>query len=132
MNVAVLHVHVDNQIKYRIMKTLKKTKKIIKKPEFIVDFTDIDTPEDVVMEFIIGKVRAGMVISEKELMFAVSHGAQIAIDAFESFYAAHSTVIENDKLAKDLLNMISKAIKPKKPWYKRFWAWLTKPFRKNK
>lgn len=114
------------------MKTLKKTKKITKKPEFIVDFTDIDTPEDVVMEFIIGKVRAGMVISEKELMFAVSHGAQIAIDAFESFYATHSTVIENDKLAKDLLNMISKAVKPKKPWYKRFWAWLTKPFRKNK
>lgn len=132
MIVVMLNVHVDNQIKYRIMKTLKKTKKIAKNPEFIVDLTNAETANDIVMEFVAGKVRAGLPISEKELSFAVSHGAQIAIEAFEDFYTAHSTVIENDKLAKDLLKMITKAIEPKKPWYKRFWSWLTKPFKKNK
>lgn len=30
------------------------------------------------------------------------------------------------------INASRNADKPKKPWYKRFWAWLTKPFRKNK
>lgn len=114
------------------MKTLKKSKKITKTPDIIVNYTNVDSVEDVIMESIIAKVRAGIAITEDEFMYVFHRGADIAIEAFEDFYAAHTTIIENDKLAKDLLKMLGKAIKPKKPWYKRFWAWLTKPFRKNK
>lgn len=114
------------------MKTLKKSKKITKTPDIIVNYTNVDSVEDVIMESIIAKVRAGMAITEEEFAYVFHRGADIAIEAFKDFHVAHTTIIKNDKLAKNLLKMLDNAIKPKKPWYKRFWAWLTKPFRKNK
>ena len=128
----LVNVQVDNQIKYRIMKTLKKSKKITKTPNIVVNYTNVDSVEDVMMESIIAKVRAGIAITEEEFMYVFHRGADIAIEAFEDFYMTHTTVIENDRLAKNLLKMLDKAIANKKPWYKRFWAWLTKPFKKNK
>ena len=62
-NVSAEH----NQIKYSVMKTIKKTKKTDKKfnPAFVVDLTEIEGPEDVTIEFIAAKVRAGISIRYK-------------------------------------------------------------------
>lgn len=108
------------------MKALKKTKKVTKKPMFLVDLTEIESPDDIVMEFIAGKVRAGLPISEKEMFFSMGYGAATALTAVEDFYYSHATMIEDDKLANKLLKEIGKALKKKQPWYKRFWNWITR------
>lgn len=112
------------------MKPIKKISKA-KKPMFTVDLTAIDTPDDIVMEFIAAKVRAGLTISEKEMFFTMSYGAITALNAFENFYNSHATVIESDELAQKLLKEIDKALKKKNAWYKRFWNWIKKPFVKK-
>lgn len=110
------------------MKTIKKTKKTAKKfnPAFVVDLTDIEGPEDVTIEFIAAKVRAGISITNKEFMYTLGYGAATALEAVENFYFDHTTCIEDDKLAKKLLKEIKKAIKRRTPWYKRFWNWITR------
>ena len=34
--------------------------------------------------------------------------------------------IEDDDLVQDMLKLIEKHTKPRKPWYKRLWAWITR------
>ena len=103
----------------------KNTKKTVK-PTYVVDLTDIEGPEDVTIEFIAAKVRAGISITDKEFMYTLGYGAITAFEAVENFYFNHTTCIEDDKLAEKLLKEIKKSITKKTPWYKRFWNWITR------
>lgn len=115
------------------MKTTKKTKK---EPKFIVDYTNIQRPEDVYVEYILAKVRAGMVIDTEEAKMLVKFGAVLTMEVIDSyiefFEKYHVTTIENEKVAKDLLDVLVKATQKKQPWYKRLWNWIKKPFCKKK
>lgn len=128
---AAITVKVVNQnIKHKTMK-----KDNIK---FVVNLTNVETCDDIQLEFIKGKAIAGVAITEDEFKFIVQYGAQLAFDTIDACLDAFLksdkyTKIEDDKLAQDILKLIEKSVKPKKkPWYKRFWGWLIKPFKKNK
>lgn len=127
-HVAVTVKVVNQNIKYKTMK-----KDNIK---FVVNLTDVETCDDIQLEFIKGKALAGVAITEDEFKFIVQYGAQLAFDTIDACLEAFLksdkyTKIEDDKLAQDILKLIEKSVKPKKPWYKRFWGWLTKPFKKK-
>lgn len=105
--------------------------------KFVVNLTDIETCDDIQLEFIKGKALAGVAITEDEFKFIVQYGAQLAFDTIDACIEAFLqsdkyTKIEDDDLAQELLKLIENSLKPKKPWYKRLWAWITKPFKKNK
>lgn len=115
---------VNQNIKYKTMK-----KDNIK---FVVNLTDVETCDDIQLEFIKGKAIAGVAITEDEFKFIVQYGAQLAFDTIDACLEAFLksdkyTKIEDDKLAQDILKLIEKSVKPKKkPWYKRLWAWITR------
>ena len=121
------------------MKTTKTTKKVTKKtskakkPEFVVDMTTAETPLEIAYEEAQGKVRAGLPISQQEADTIEKVGFFTACDVVQSCVDeldAHTTYIEDDKLAEKLLKEIKKHQAKKAPWYKRFWRTIT--FRKNK
>lgn len=115
---------------------MKNTKKTKKEPKFIVNYTNIERPEDVYIEYILAKVRAGMVIDSEEAKALVHFGAvltmEIIDDYIELFEKTCVTTIEDEKVAEDLLNILVKATQKKQPWYKRLWNWIKKPFCKKK
>lgn len=116
-----------------IMKTVKKTKKVTKKPDFVVDWTNIETYLDIPYETAQGKIRAGLPISQDEADVIEKMGFMTAVDAVDIMLneaEKHTTYIEDDKLADDMLKLIKKYQTKKQPWYKRFWRWIT--FRSNK
>lgn len=88
-------------------KTAAKTKK----PAFVVNVNDIEYLEDVDVVFGLAKQDAGLPISDDEL---------IAICLFTWKHMGPRFIIVECKCGK------------KTPWYKRFWNWVTKPFKKNK
>ena len=114
------------------MKTIKNTsKKVTKKPDFVVDWTCIDTYLDIPYETAQAKVRAGLPISQDEADVIEKMGFATAANLIEDCIAEadkHTTYIEDDKLADDILELIKKHQTKKQPWYKRFWRWIT--FRK--
>lgn len=123
-------------MKKETKKVTKKTaKKTVVKPKFIVDLTKAETCEDIKFEFIKAKATQGVAITEEDILFLVNLGAEIAlkyIDMCIEEINKKAVKIEDDKLFDELTKLLKKATQPKKPWYKRFWGWLTKPFRKNK
>lgn len=104
------------------------------KYSFIVDLTKAETPGEICDAFIEAKIKAGIPISETELIMTKSHLVDTLLDVLQEMIDdadKHTTYIEDDKLAQKLLKEIEKATTPKKkPWYKRFWRWIT--FRSNK
>jgi hypothetical protein len=113
------------------MKTNKNKK--VTKPEFIVDMTTAETPLDVAYEFAEAKVRAGKPITQNEADTIEKTGFMTAANVVDACIAdaeKHTTFIEDDKLAEDMIKLIKKHQNKKLPWYKRFWRWIT--FRKNK
>ena len=117
------------------MKTKVNKKSTKKAPAFIVNYTDIQWPQDVIFEIIISKVRSGIAITKEEAAALVEFGADCALEAMEEYVANMNTksfVIDDDEFARKLLKMCMDKATKKQPWYKRFWKWLTKPFRKNK
>lgn len=115
---------------------MKNTKKTKKEPKFIVNYTNIERPEDVYIEYILAKVRAGMVIDSEEAKALVHFGAvltmEIIDDYIEIFEKTCVTTINDDKIAEDVLKILTKAAQKKQPWYKRLWNWVKKPFCKKK
>lgn len=96
------------------MKTTKKvTKKVTKaeEPKFILNYTNCETPNDLRYELIIAKIRGEQLITEDDLHFV----ERLAADA--AFAVAGSTCVVNVYGSEN-------EVKPKKPWYKRFWNWL--------
>lgn len=90
------------------MKTLKRTTKKATKPEIILNCIGCETSTDLYNELVNAKVRAGKPVSEDELEIAKN----VAIENAEPTIA----VVE--------VKVVETAA-PKKPWYKRFWNWLT-------
>ena len=119
---AAVTVKVVNQnIKYRTMK----------KYSYVVDLTSVDSCEDIQLEFIKAKALAGVKITEDEFKFIVKYGAELAFDAIDAgidaiVQSSNYHKIEDDALVQDMLKLIEKHTKPKKPWYKRLWAWITR------
>ena len=130
-NVVIINVK-DNQIKYRIMKTLKN----IKKPMIIVDLTNIESCEDIKFEFNRAKAKAGVPLTDTEINSVVAYGAHLALDVIDQFceqYQAVQTVeITDKKQIKQAIKAIESILKPKTPWYKKLWNWVKKPFTKKK
>ena len=113
-------------------KTTKNTKKSTKTAKFIVNYTDVDTPDDLLYEVIVAKVRAGMVITEQDVKTLVMYGAKVSMSYVQAIIdeqEAHTHYINDDDLTRKMLKLINKKIAKKTPWYKRFWNWMT---RKNK
>ena len=116
---------------------MKNTKKTTNKPCFIVDLTGAVDSDDIRFEFIKAKALQGVKITKDDLAFIAFIGAKVAFETIdeklnELYKSCSYTAIEDDKLVQDVLKLIDKATKPKNPWYKRFWGWITKPFKKNK
>lgn len=108
---------------------MKMAKKV--KPKYIVDLTKVESCEDIKLQFIKAKSLAGVKITEDEFKFIIKYGTELAFDTIDLYLAEYTkymntVTIQNDKLVKDMIELIEKAIKPKKPWYKRFWGWLTR------
>ena len=122
-------------MKKETKKVAKKTaKKTVIKPKFIVDLTKAETCEDIKFEFIKAKATQGVAITEEDILFLVNLGAEITlkyIDMCIEEINKKTVKIEDDKLFNELEKLLKKATQPKKPWYKRFWGWLTKPFKKK-
>lgn len=117
----------------KAVKTVKKTKK----PAFIVDLTNAETAADVKAQVVRAKALAGVKVSNEEIDFLINYGAELALDTIDScidrFCEVNKPVVITDKkLVTEIADFITDKIQPKKPWYKRFWGWLTKPFKKNK
>lgn len=104
------------------MKNNTKTKKVV------VNLTSVESTDDIKLEFILANVRAGVPITEDDVKFLVKLGAEVAMDIYKSSFV-NIGEDEAKNLLKDMIKMIDKN---KKPWYKRFWGWITKPFKKNK
>ena len=123
-------------MKKETKKTTKKVaKKVASKPKFIVDLTKVETCEDIKFEFIKAKATQGVAITEDDILFLVNLGAEIALEYIDKCIDEinkQTIKIQDDKLFDELTNLLKKATQPKKPWYKRFWSWITKPFKKNK
>lgn len=86
----------------------KSTKEI--KPSYIVNVDDIETLGEIDAVFALAKHNAGLAITDKELTDII----KFTLDEF----GPKITVVS-----------IGEIIPKKKPWYKRFWNWVT---RKNK
>lgn len=107
---------------------MKKAVKKSTKPTFIVDLTKCEAPEDIRFEFIRAKATKGIAVTDKDISFVLRLGGRIVMDAVDRSILdidVHHVEITDPKRIKKLLDIIV----PKKPWYKRFWNWVT---RKNK
>lgn len=108
-------------------KTTKKTKKT--NPGMVVNLLDVRCPGDVFYEFAAAKARAGIALSESDIMEIKLRGAIDALEYIDSCLdelCKNATVINNSKLVNDVVGLIKKTVAPKKPWYKRFWNWITR------
>lgn len=110
------------------MKTTKKTSG--KKPTFVVDLTNCETPTEVKFQFICDKAKAGVKLSGDDILFIMNVGANVALDAVDEVIEENTAkMIYTADIDKKKVQKIIKIIEKKDPWYKRFWNWLT---RKNK
>lgn len=82
-------------------KEIKKTKKV-NKPDFVVDITKCETPDDVILEFAKTKQSAGFAITDEELETIVRANSCVCIITQQP---------------------VCVTVK-KKPWYKRLFNWL--------
>lgn len=109
---------------------MAKTKKTTIKPDFIVNLTNVESVEDINLAFIEGKIKAAKPISWNEYMMLIDIitdvAANVANDMFDAFTGFKKTnPIEISKKEFDeIVNIINHT--QKKPWYKRFWNWLTR------
>ena len=105
-----------------------------KQPKYIVDCTNIESPEDVIYEFIAAKVRANIAITEDDLESLVMYGAHLTVDYINQIQAwvdANTTYVQDDELVQDIVKLVKKSVTRKTSWYKRFWNWVKKPFAKK-
>ena len=86
-------------------KTIKKTsKKTAKKADILMNYTNCETSTDVLNAYIDAKVKANKPITQDELEIVENRNPKVEIVAFCECVP----------------------VSAKKPWYKRFWNWLTR------
>ena len=116
--------------------TKKVTKKTVKefKPAFVVDLTDAKSMTDVYVAFGLAKQSAGLPISDVEfdaitdkiVEISVHELAEMSKEAFDK-----ATRIVNITGDEKLVFDAKGGFTVKKPnVFKRFWNWVTKPFKK--
>lgn len=93
----------------------KKTTKNKVKPAYKADITNCETVNDVKLAFALAKHNAKLSLTDDNLETIIN----AVLDEFMEQYPM-VTVVNCECYCK------------KTPWYKRFWNWLTKPFKKNK
>lgn len=125
----------DNQININNMK--KTETKKTKKPAFIVDLTNIESCEDIKFEFIRGKAKSGIKLTEEEINYLVQYGSHLTLSMIDQALEKYCTIskpviITDKKLVTKISKFVMKEIKLKKPWYKRAFGWVKNPFKKNK
>ena len=103
---------------------MKNTKTI--KPLFIVDLTEAETPEDVKFEFIRAKAKAGVKLTDNEIMWLVKLGSNITIEVIDEHITKMKPIAQFDNVSKEKVDKIFKILTKKDPWYKRFWKWITR------
>lgn len=89
-------------------KNTKKTNKKLQKFDLLINCTACETSTDVYNAYIDAKIAAGKAITKDEAEMIENRNPQ--------FVCYCSPVVFTVKT----------------PWYKRFWNWVTKPFKKNK
>ena len=104
------------------MKTTKKITKKIFKPAYIIDLTDCETEEDFLIEKAWAKYEAGLDINTKEADALIDDAIDVTIE--EMFDGHNAAVIEGNTIIG--LDAVKVEVEEKKPWYKRFWNWLTR------
>ena len=100
-------------------------------PNYIVDLTKVESCDDIKLSFIRGKALAGIKLTEGEFRYIIRYGAEIAMDTIENFVNQQKAIVFPD-VDMETAEKVMKILQGKKPWYKRFWNWITKPFKKNK
>ena len=85
------------------------------KPTYIVDLTNCETLQDAEFAFACTKFEAGVPLSENNLDAIIDKTVEVVTSQLPVL-----TVCKCECICE------------KAPWYKRFWNWLTKPFKKNK
>ena len=103
---------------------MKNTKAI--KPLFIADLTEAETPEDVKFEFIRAKAKAGVKLTDNEIMWLVKLGSNITIEVIDEHITKMKPIAQFDNVSKEKVDKIFKILTKKDPWYKRFWKWITR------
>lgn len=104
--------------------TKKTTKKV--KPAFIVDLTWAETSSDVMLAFANARFKAHIPLEERDYDIIV---ITATFEAQEVVNEIISSMIDAQTL---MLNSICAACSMhEKPWYKRLWDWITKPFKKK-
>lgn len=101
------------------MKTVKTTKKSLKKPVYVVDITTCETIDDVRLAFAKAKFDAGIALSEDNLRAIIED----AINDYTDFLADNIAAATCEALA--FVNSIKEK---KQPWYKRAWKKITGVF----
>ena len=104
------------------MKTTKKTNKKEFKPAFIIDATNCETVEDFLIEKAWAKYDAGLDLNTKDVDALIDDAVDTTID--EIFDGHNAAVIEGDTIVG--MTAVKVEVEEKKPWYKRFWNWLTR------
>ena len=99
-------------------KVVKKTKKSIK-PAYVVDITGCETAADMKLAFIFAKAENKVPVSTEEIKFV----QQLAVENTLDFGNLANQAVD---AFCDVCDIIEKALEPKKPWYKRFWNWITR------
>ena len=112
----------------------KASKKTTKKYTYVVDLTKAETAADVYDAFIDAKIKAGMPITEVEMIRAKAHIVDLVFDTIDDItigFDKNVTTINDDKFVKDFIKFIDTHVNKKDPWYKRAWKWVKKPFCKK-
>ena len=114
--------------------------KATKKYTFIADLTNCETAEDVKFEFIRAKATSGVAVTDADITFILNPGAKTALEVIDDTIASAKVSVyklTDSELAEEIGNLWIKCLEDfktpvkKDPWYKRFWRWITKPFRKK-
>ena len=104
------------------------------KAAYTVDITNIDSVDNTKLSFIKARALSGQKITEDEFneifLSGVASILNVIDKAVDDICKNSQTVVFTDKndIGK-IIDCVECIVNPKKPWYKRFWAWIT---RKNK
>lgn len=94
----------------------KVTKKF--KPVYVIDWTDCETVEDALYETIWTKIEAGVDIPAYQVALLIDMEIGDAIDdALDELFDGAELIA---------VNCLCAQCECKKPWYKRFWNWITR------
>lgn len=115
---------------------MKNTKeKKATKPTIVVDLTKVETTNDIADAFINAKANAGVALTKVDLVTAkaiIADRIFSELNEIVNCFEETIPVIEDDKLARDIIKLVEKRVTKKQPWYKRAWNWIKKPFVKKK